>query len=76
MDELNMVQVGRHMREARRARHITVNKLAGQADLSWNTLSAYERGLVCPGLRNLWALADVLGISLDEYVGRGKEPGA
>lgn len=72
MDELDMAQVGRHMREARRARYITVNKLARQADLSWNALSAYERGLVSPGLRNLWALADVLGISLDEYVGRGR----
>ena len=40
--------------------------------MSWNALSAYERGRVSPGLRNLWALADALGISIDEYVGRGR----
>lgn len=60
------------MRSARKNRGITLEKLAKRSGVPLSTISKYERGLVIPGVYNLIDLADAIGISMDEYIGRRK----
>ena len=46
-------------------------KLAEKANLAFNTITKIEQGLAeHPNLKTLIKLADVLGVGLDELVGR------
>lgn len=61
---------GEAMRKARRDAGMLQKDLARRARVGPNTLARYERDFCSPTLYNVISLADVLGISLDEYVGR------
>jgi putative molybdopterin biosynthesis protein len=57
------------VRLARQARGLTQQRLAGMAGMARQTLSAIETGLSDPSLRNGLALAQVLGMTVEELFG-------
>ena len=62
--------VGAAMRRARQRRGLTIKELSAAAGVSYNTICLNETGRHLPDLYNLIVLADALGVTLDEYVGR------
>ncbi len=62
--------MGRAMREKREELGWSLHRLAKRSGLHENTIIGYEKDEHQPGLFNLTVLADTLGISLDEYIGR------
>ncbi|HZC97155.1 MAG TPA: XRE family transcriptional regulator [Bradyrhizobium sp.] len=69
-------EVGRRIRELRRARSLSLESIAARTDLSIGFLSQIERGLSSPSLRVLATLADVLGIGIAALFGTGPGNGA
>lgn len=63
------------MRAAREKAGLTMYKLAKLAGIKQSTISAWETGRTVPTAYNLVIVCDVLGISLDEYIGREKRNG-
>ena len=66
MDEIN--RIGHRIKEAREKMGFKQNALAVKVNIAPQTLSAYEKGGKTPTLENLVAIADVLGVSLDDLV--------
>ena len=64
-----MILIHETMTKAREAKGLTQYNLAKIAGVNPRSLIGYEAGENAPGLFNLIALADALGISIDEYVG-------
>jgi transcriptional regulator with XRE-family HTH domain len=62
--------IGQAMRKARKDKGYTLKKLEAKTGISRVSLSRYERGECFPGILSLLTIADVLGITLDELVGR------
>ena len=60
------------MKEYRNNLGITQKELAKRTHLAPATISAYENGVKSPTLDNAIAIADVLGISLDDLRGNSK----
>lgn len=73
---INMILIHEAMRKAREVKGITRYKLARKAGVDPRSLQVYEAGESYPKLFNLIALADALGISLDEYVGHEIKKGS
>jgi transcriptional regulator with XRE-family HTH domain len=61
---------GEHMREARRNAGLTIRELAAKSYISGTTISRLERGDHLGAFETVAILADALGISIDDYVGR------
>lgn len=61
-----LLELGCIMREARRAKGFTVEKLAEQIGVSKRFISSIESGERAPGYENLRALIHCLGISADQ----------
>ena len=62
--------LGRHVRELRQRRQLTLAQLAASAGISTSALSQIERGVIEPSLGTLWQLNDVLGSSLFDVFNR------
>ena len=62
--------IGEAMLAARLEAGIRQNKLAECSGVSQGRISDYERGMRYPTIFALIDLADALGISIDEYIGR------
>lgn len=63
---MDMRELGKRLREARRARGLTQAEVARHAALSRDTVGAIERGVVPDiGVRKLMRLALALGLELD-----------
>jgi len=63
--------IGKQIKELRKNKGWSQQKLAEKAGLSFNTITRIEQGIGdSPTLKTLIKLADVLGVSLDELVGR------
>ncbi len=56
--------VGGRLREARRARGLTLDDVAGQAGFTKSFVSAVERGETSPSIGSLYRICEVLGISM------------
>ena len=67
---INMIPIHEAMVKAREAKGWSRGELAHYSGVPACGLLGYETGKSAPGLFNLISLADALGISLDEYVGR------
>ena len=65
-----MSSIGESMKKARKFKKLSQNKLAELAGASQASICRYERDEVYPNLAALINLADVLKISIDEYIGR------
>ena len=63
-------RAGRQMKRCRLAAGYTARDLAFEAGIAMSTLSRAEQGRGDIRLETLRLCADVLGVSLDEYVGR------
>ena len=61
---------GYHMRVARMAAGLTVQQLADKSGHSAGTISGMENNTRTPNLLTVIHLADVLGLSIDDYIGR------
>lgn len=64
-----MLTTGQAMQLAREAAGYSRRELSLAAGLSKNMVGAYESDRTQPSLYALISLADVLGISIDEYIG-------
>lgn len=62
--------IGESMRRARKSRGITMDELAAKSGVAVSTIYRAEGNHGYPGVLVLTACADVLGVSLDEYIGR------
>lgn len=65
--------LSKRLKELRKKHHLTQQKLAEKAGLSFNAITKIEQGAAeHPTLKTLLKLADAFGIGLDELVGRKK----
>ena len=63
--------LAKRVKELRNQKGWSQQKLAEKAGLAFNTITKIEQGLAeHPNLKTLIKLADVLGVGLDELVGR------
>jgi transcriptional regulator with XRE-family HTH domain len=63
--------IGKKIKELRKNKRWSQQKLAEKSGLSFNTITRLEQGIGdSPTLKTLLKLVDVLGVSLDELVGR------
>jgi len=60
-------QIGRQIREMRRAANMSQKALAGQLGVSVRRLSAYERGMRDIPLLELETIAEILGLSVGQF---------
>lgn len=61
---------GTAMREARKRAGLTLRDLESLSGVSFGTIAAIERGDRAGYIDTIELLADALGLSLDDYVGR------
>lgn len=65
--------LAKRLKELRKERNWTQQKLAEKAGLSFNAITKIEQGAAeHPTLKTLLKLADTFGITLDALVGRDK----
>lgn len=62
--------IGESAIKAREKANLTRKQLAEEAGYDYMTLYYFEEGLRFPRITTIIDFADVLGISLDEYIGR------
>lgn len=62
---------GSEVRALRKARGLSLNALAGETGLSVGYLSQIERGISCPSLKALGAIARALGITVGWFFSGG-----
>ena len=60
-------QVGREIRDLRKARQMTLDTLAAQTSLSKGHLSQIERGVSSPSVRALHAISRALGVTVSWF---------
>ena len=65
---INKVSFGKHVRKCRKEKGMTQLKLAEEIDVLPKTISCIERGESYPTQENIFKLAKVLDMSLDEFV--------
>lgn len=65
-----MIEIGNHMRRVRLERGWNQATLSKKSGVPLRSIENYELGSNAPGLTNLLALADALGVGIDEYIGR------
>lgn len=65
-----MLTIGESVRKARTDRNITLSELARKSGINRYTITAWEQDRTSSTVLNLWAVADVFGMSIDELVGR------
>ena len=72
MDEVGL---GKTLQAARQKAGLTQQELCHQAELSYSTLAKIERGAIkAPSIFTIRSIADTLGMSLDELLGRQVAP--
>lgn len=63
--------MGRHLQRARQKAGLTQQELCQRASISYSTLAKIERGAIrSPSVFTIQSISNVLGISLDEMMGR------
>lgn len=73
MDEVGL---GKLLQNARTKAGLTQQTLCQQADISYSTLAKIERGAIkAPSVFTIQRIAEVLGVGLDELLGRPTTPG-
>jgi transcriptional regulator with XRE-family HTH domain len=66
--------MGEHLREARRARHLSLRTLAERLGVSPSLISQIETGRANPSVSTLYAIAAELDVSLDELLFNDRRP--
>lgn len=62
-----MSQIGEHLRELRRRRHLGIRELAMRSGISHSTISLIERDRISPSVDTLGAILDALGTTLTGF---------
>ncbi len=70
----NKVNLAKRIKEIRKAKGLSQEKLAGKLKVARNTVGNWEKEVCMPSIDKIIAIADVLEISLDELVGRVNQP--
>lgn len=65
---VNLADLGRRVRAARLARHLTLDEVVSRADFTVSWLSKLENGQLSPSLDGLVKLADVLECGVEKLV--------
>ena len=65
-----MLTIGEAMKKARLEKGYSRNALSFKARISIQNIANWEAGRAYPNIINLISIADALGITLDELVGR------
>lgn len=68
--DLQNLNIGEAIRKARLDKGYSILKMAEIAQVTFNTVYRWEKGLSYPNVFNLIPIADALGLTLDELVGR------
>ena len=66
----DMESVGRKISNARREKNMTQMELADKLNISFQAVSNWERGLSMPDIAKLPELSELLGITVDEILGK------
>ena len=66
-----MKTIGEYIKDARESKGYSQRELAKKSGIGISNIGHWERGQTFPSIINLIPVADVLGITLDELVGRG-----
>ena len=66
---MGQLTTGEAMQRARLRSGLTQRELAKAAGIAHTSVHNYEQDHTSPSLYNVIELADVLGISIDEYIG-------
>lgn len=65
------IALGKRLQMARQKAGLTQQQLCAKADLSYSTLAKVERGAIkAPSIFTIESIADVIGVTLDELMGR------
>lgn len=70
---LNENIIGSSIKEARLAQRISQIELAKKIGVTHAAISYWENGINIPNVLDCWLLADVLGLTIDDLVGRNIE---
>lgn len=62
--------IGQSMRKSRKNAGLTLQKLAFFSNSTTSFLSRLERDMFNPNIKKVIELSDVVGISIDDYIGR------
>ncbi len=65
-----MKEVGKRITEGRRAKGMTQMALADALGISYQTVSSWENGRTMPDISKLPEISEILGISVDEILGK------
>jgi FMN phosphatase YigB (HAD superfamily)/DNA-binding XRE family transcriptional regulator len=69
--------LGKQLQTARKSAGLTQQELCHKTGLSYSTLAKIERGAIkSPSVFTIQSIADVIGVSMDELLGRASAPGA
>lgn len=63
-----MNTLGTHLARARKAKHLTQEELAEQANISVSQIGRLERNECAPTLDTLAALSEILDVGIDEFL--------
>ena len=62
--------IGKSIKVNRIAQNYTQKQLTQKIGVTHAAISYWENGVNIPNVKNCWLLADALGITIDELVGR------
>lgn len=71
-NDLFLKSIGASIKEHRVVRGLSQKQMAALIGVSHVAVSYWENGVNIPNVADCWRLADALGISVDELVGRDK----
>lgn len=72
-----VIALGKRLQQARQRAGLTQQQLCSTSGLSYSTLAKIERGAIkSPSIFTVERIADVIGVTLDELVGREQQNGA
>ncbi len=67
-----MMIIGKKIKELRKKKDMTQEKLADYLGVSYQAVSKWENGAACPDLSLILPIAKILGVSVDELFGVGE----
>lgn len=70
-----MLTIGQSIKKHRKAFGVNGKEFAATVGISGSRLSQWERDKYLPNILVLWAMADTLGMSIDELIGRTQKDG-
>ncbi len=67
-----IIKFSQNLRSLREAAAWTQSELAQKLQTTQRKISYWESGSIQPDIENLWKIADLFGLSVDELIGRSE----